>query len=275
MKYPFLISIPHGGVEIPAEVAGRFALTGKEIHWYCDPSTRTLFDFGGSVEATIDTPVSRMVIDLNRPPLPLPPRDPDGIIKVRTVDGRQVYRPGQLPDLPLIHRLMMRWYFPYHQRIDDLIDRYPVRIAFDCHSMLPYGSAEQNDAGKCRPLICLGNYGDENGRAKPGSLTTCPSEWIVHLAESFREEFCGTGEVAINTPFSGGFISNAHYWRKGIPWIQIEVNRALYEPEITPTYRPAAIEEQIAELRHKIWQILTRFWAGIAVEALMEESSRS
>jgi formiminoglutamase len=97
----------------------------------------------------------------------------------------------------------------------------------------------------------------------------------VHLAESFREEFCGTGEVAINTPFSGGFISNAHYWRKGIPWIQIEVNRALYEPEITPTYRPAAIEEQIAELRHKIWQILTRFWAGIAVEALMEESSRS
>jgi formiminoglutamase len=275
MKYPFLISIPHGGVEIPAEVAGRFALTGKEIHWYCDPSTRTLFDFGRSVEATLDTEISRMVIDLNRPPLPLPPKDPDGIIKIRTIDGRSVYRPGQLPDLPLIHRLMMRWYFPYHQRIDDLIDRYPVRIAFDCHSMLPYGSAEQNDAGKCRPLICLGNYGDENGRAKPGSLTTCPSEWIVHLAESFREEFCGTGEVAINTPFSGGFISNAHYWRKGIPWIQIEVNRALYEPEITPTYRPAAIEEQIAELRHKIWQILTRFWDRTAVEALMEESSRS
>ena len=167
MKYPFLISIPHGGVEIPAEVAGRFALLEQEIDWYCDPATRTLFDFGGSVEATIDTPVSRMVIDLNRPPLPLPPRDPDGVIKVRTVDGRQVYLPGQLPDLPLIHRLMMKWYFPYHQRIDELIDRYPVEIAFDCHSMLPYGSAEQNDAGKPRPLICLGNYGDENGGQSP------------------------------------------------------------------------------------------------------------
>jgi len=270
MKYPFLISIPHGGVEIPAEVAGRFALSEKEISWYCDPSTRTLFDFGRSVEATLDTKISRMVIDLNRPPLPLPPKDPDGIIKTRTVDGRSVYRPGQLPDLPLIHRLMMRWYFPYHQRIDELIDCYPVRVAFDCHSMLPYGSAEQNDAGKCRPLICLGNYGDENGRAKPGSLTTCPPEWIVHLAESFREEFCGTGEVAINTPFSGGFISNAHYWRKGIPWIQIEVNRALYERENSPISHSAVMEDHVTELRRRIWQILARFWdatpAGMPTE---------
>ena len=271
MKYPFLISIPHGGVEIPAEVTGRFALLEQEIDWYCDPATRTLFDFGGSVEATIDTPVSRMVIDLNRPPLPLPPRDPDGVIKVRTVDGRQVYLPGQLPDLPLIHRLMMKWYFPYHQRIDELIDRYPVEIAFDCHSMLPYGSAEQNDAGKPRPLICLGNYGDENGRAKPGSLATCPADWITRLGDAFREEFGGTGDVAINTPFSGGFISNAHYWRKGIPWIQIEVNRALYEPQDTPVHQREMTEEQIPALRNKIWSVLTRFWDGIAVEMSRED----
>ncbi len=266
MKYPFLISIPHGGVEIPEEVAGRFALSVQEISWYCDPATRTLFDFGQFVEALIDTEVSRMVIDLNRPPLPLPPRDPDGVIKVRTVDGRQVYRPGQLPDISLIHRLMLKWYFPYHQSIDELIDKNSVRIAFDCHSMLPYGSAEQNDAGKRRPLICLGNYGDENGQAKLGSLTTCPSEWIARLADAFREEFRGTGEVAINTPFSGGFISNAHYWRKGIPWIQIEINRALYEYEAPLAQQPAVIEGQIPELRCKIGEILTRFWDGISDE---------
>jgi len=118
MKYPFLISIPHGGTEIPEEVAGRFALLPEEISWYCDPATKILFDFGHRVESSIDTPISRMVIDLNRPPLPLPPRDPDGIIKVRTVDGRQVYLPGRLPDMDLIHQLMLKWYFPYHQRID-------------------------------------------------------------------------------------------------------------------------------------------------------------
>ena len=260
MKYPFLISIPHGGMEIPAEVAGRFALLDQEISWYCDPATRTLFDFGRSVEAAIDTSVSRMVVDLNRPPLPLPPKDPDGIIKVRTIDGRQVYRPGQMPDLPLIHQLLLKWYFPYHQRIDELIDRHPVRIAFDCHSMLPYGSAEQNDAGKRRPLICLGNYGDENGRSKTGSLTTCPPEWILHLADLFREEFQEPGDVALNTPFSGGFISNAHYWRKGIPWIQVEINRELYESGTFRVRHSAVTEERIPVLRRRIWRILARFW---------------
>ena len=258
-------------MEIPAEVAGRFALLDQEISWYCDPATRTLFDFGRSVEATIDTSVSRMVVDLNRPPLPLPPKDPDGIIKVRTIDGRQVYRPGQLPDLSLIHQLLLKWYFPYHQRIDELLDQHPVRIAFDCHSMLPYGSAEQSDAGKRRPLICLGNYGDENGRPRAGSLTTCPPEWILHLADTFREEFAGPGEVAINTPFSGGFISNAHYWRKGIPWIQIEINRELYESGIFNARQSSVTEERIPDLRLRIRRILSRFWEDLPATVPPEE----
>jgi formiminoglutamase len=271
VKYPFLISIPHGGVEVPSDIAGRIALSEQEIRRYCDPATRALFDFGRSVEATIDTSVSRMVIDLNRPPLPLPLKDPDGVIKVRTIDGRDVYLPGQLPDLPHIHRMMMKWYFPYHQRIDELIDRYPVRIAFDCHSMQPYGSVEQSDAGKARPLICLGNYGDKNGRAKPGSIITCPQDWIARLAKEFRKEFPGSGDVALNTPFSGGFISNAHYWRKGIPWIQIEVNRILYESCGTPTQTGDVIDGQIPALRGRIWPVLARFWDGITADAHPDE----
>jgi len=260
MKYPFLISIPHGGVRIPPEVAERFALPEPDLLWYCDPATRHLFAFGQSATAMIDTEISRMVVDLNRPPLPLPPKDPDGIIKTRTIDGRQVYRPGCLPDLTLIHWLMMKWYFPYHQRIDEIIDRGDIHLAFDCHSMLPYGSTEQNDAGKQRPLICLGNYGDENGQAKPGSLTTCPPEWILGLAETFREEFSGAEDVAVNVPFSGGFISNAHYWRKGVPWIQIEINRVLYEDHPCNIQRSSVRQERIPALRTRIWQTLTRFW---------------
>lgn len=262
-RYPFLISIPHGGTGIPGEVQERIALSADELAWYCDPATRELYDFGGAVATTISTPVSRMVIDLNRPPLPLPPKDPDGIIKVRAVDGRSVYLPGQFPDLETIHRWMMKWYFPYHQRIDELIDRYPVRIAFDCHSMLPYGSAEQADAGRCRPLICLGNYGEEQGRARPGSIATCPPSWIRRLADEFGREFYGPGNVAINTPFSGGFISNAHYWRKGVPWIQIEVNRALYEPSSQEKSMEPAHAGTVPELRQRIQGVLARFWDGL------------
>jgi formiminoglutamase len=259
-RYPFLISIPHGGTRIPPELDGRLQLGKKDIRYYSDPDTRKLFGFGGRVAAHIEAEISRMLIDLNRPPLPLPPRDPDGIIKIRTVDGRPVYREGKVPDLPLIHKLLMAWYFPYHQKIDDLIDDRGVAIAFDCHSMLPRGSGEQKDAGKKRPLICLGNSGDRTGQAGKNGLTTCPPGWVQELALEFRKEFSLGREVAINNPFSGGFIANAHYWRKGIPWIQIEVNRALYEPgrhEI-PEESPACYSGR--ELRERIWHVLTRFW---------------
>jgi formiminoglutamase len=262
-RYPFLISIPHGGTEVPEVVRPHLLLDEDELRYYCDPQTRMIFGFEDRVAAFIDSPVSRMIVDLNRPPLPLPLRDPDGIIKVRTIDGKEVYRPGELPEMHLIHNLLMTHYFPFHQRIDELIDRHPVRIAFDCHSMLPAGSRFQKDAGKLRPLICLGNNGDRQGRAKKGSIATCSAEWITALADVFRQEFIVGKEVAINNPFSGGFISNAHYWHKGVPWIQIEINRSLYEPGESSAGFDQEIPDRSIWLREKIWNVLTSFWRQI------------
>ena len=258
--YPFLISIPHGGTEVPDIVRPLLLLDNDELSYYCDTCTRSIFGFEDRVAAYIDTPISRMIVDLNRPPLPLPPRDPDGIIKVRTIDGRNVYQPGLVPDMNLIHHLLKNHYFPYHQQIDELIDRQPVRLAFDCHSMLPYGSADQKDAGKSRPLICLGNNGDRRGRARKGSIATSSVEWITTLAGVFKEEFSFDREVAINNPFSGGFISNAHFWHKGIPWIQIEINRSLYEPERSSVHTPEEQHDRVIRLQEKIWNVLTTFW---------------
>jgi len=272
MRYPFLISVPHGGVEVPPEVSGRLALGPGELSLYCDPGTRTLFDFGTTVEAFIDTPVSRMVVDLNRPPLPLPPHDPDGIIKVRTIDGKSVYLPGQFPDTALVHSLLMKWYFPFHQQVDDLIDRRGVAIAFDCHSMLPVGSREQKDYGRLRPLICLGNNGDSRGRPRKNSIATCPESWVTSLADAFREEFSLDREVAINNPFSGGFISNAHYWRKGVPWVQVEINRSLYEPG-EKTGSSMESHRNILRLRETIWKALTRFWENARREAVPHQAT--
>jgi formiminoglutamase len=258
-KYPFLISIPHAGTVIPEPVQHAVRLSPDTLRYYADPDTHRIFGFRSRVAAYIDTPISRMIIDLNRPPLPLPPKDPDGIIKSRTPDGEEVYLPGKFPDLMLIHNLMMGYYFPFHQRVDELIDRGSVEIGFDCHSMFPVGSFGQKDAGKLRPLICLGNNGDLRGAPKKRGITTCPPEWIEGLAGTFREEFSLGCEVALNKPFSGGFISNAHYWRKGVPWIQIEINRSLYEccDGRTP-------EKTVPELRKRIWNVLTRFWDSVS-----------
>ena len=252
--------MPHGGTEVPGNIRSRLLLKDEELRYYCDPSTRVVFGYKDRVAAYIDTPISRMVVDLNRPPLPLPLRDPDGIIKLRTIDERDVYRPGQLPDMHLVHDLLMTYYFPFHQRIDELIDRQPVRIAFDCHSMLPFGSKSQKDAGETRPLICLGNNGDRQGRARKGSIATCSAEWITTLAGVFKDECSFEKEVAINNPFSGGFISNAHYWHKGIPWIQIEINRVLYEPDRSSDRPAGETHERVIMLKEKIWHVLTTFW---------------
>ena len=129
--------------------------------------------------------------------------------------------------------------------------------------MLPFGSTFQKDAGKVRPLICLGNNGDRQGRAKKGSIATCSVEWITTLANTFMEEFSVGKEVAINNPFSGGFISNAHYWHKGIPWIQIEINRLLYEPDKLYSRTEPEIQDRSIWLREKIWNVLASFWNKI------------
>jgi len=263
-KYPFLVSVPHGGTEVPACVRDRLALNDEEIRYYCDPATLTIFGFRKQVAAYIDTKVSRMVVDLNRPPIPLPGKDPDGVIKRKTIDGKEVYLPGKFPDMEFSRQLMMEYYFPFHQEVDELIDSHNVRIAFDCHSMLSVGSCGQNDAGEKRPLICLGNNGDHHGRAKKNGVITCPEEKVRALAEAFREGFGLRSGIAINDPFSGGFIVNAHYWRKGVPWIQIELNRSLYEEDGHDghlTGRPDP--ERVKELNRKVWEVLTCFWDSI------------
>ena len=257
-RYPFLISVPHGGIKVPPEVSGLCNLEVKELTHYSDPGTRHLFDFHDRIAAFIDTPVSRMIVDLNRPPYPLPPRDPDGLIKRQTVDGSHVYLPDRYPDIRLIHTLLVRYYFPYHAEVDRLLDTHAVQIAFDCHSMLPIGPLTQKDAGKERPLICLGNNGDRRGRPRRKGLVTCPPEWVISLSREFREVFSLDHEVAINDPFSGGFIINSHYWHKGIPWVQIEVNRSLYEEG--ESRGNGIIKERMSDVREKIWRTLTGFW---------------
>jgi len=212
-RCPFLISVPHGGTEVPEIIRPLLLLDEDELRYYCDPNTRVVFDFKDRVVAYIDTPVSRMIVDLNRPPLPLPLRDPDGIIKVRTIDGREVYRPGQVPDMLLIHSLLRTYYFPFHQHIDELIDRQPVRVAFDCHSMLPFGSRLQKDAGKVRPLVCLGNNGDrQEGQEKAA---------LLHVLQS------GLPFLRI---FSGRSFPLAAKWQSTIPFPV-----ALFQMHITGT----------------------------------------
>jgi formiminoglutamase len=255
--YPFLITVPHAGTEVPHEVADRIALTREDLRYFSDPSADDIYDFGDRIASCLGVPISRMVVDVNRSPFDLPPRRADGVIKSRTNDGRPVYRNGAEPSVTMIHRLMMRYYFPFHECIDHLLDEHTIRMAFDCHTMLDRGPPSSPDPGLVRPLICLGNHGDGDGNPLPHRLATCPAQWIRLLADEFSRAF-PEGRVAINDPFGGGFTSIAHYWHRGIPFVQVEANRCLYED-----HDGTVVSERVHETRERIWLALSRFWARV------------
>ena len=259
-RYPFLVSIPHGGTSVPPEVRGLVNLSRKEIVFNSDPHTRCIYGFDDAVEALVDFDVSRIFVDTNRPPYDYPPRTQDGVVKVITQDGTLVYRKGLVPGRALIGTLLQNYYHPFHERLAGALDTRPIEIAFDCHSMLPRAPPVRRDAGRERPLFCLSNRGDRNGMPqKKGGLVTCPPEWLRALAGSFQAEFDGEGRVAMNDPFRGGFISTAHHRRTRVPWVQVEINRGFYETE------DRRVEEAgLAELRGRIFSAVAGFWDEVS-----------
>jgi len=258
-RIPFLISIPHGGVEVPEELEDRLALSAQDRRYYSDPCSPEIFDLSDTAEAEATTSISRLAVDLNRPPYHLPPGHPDGVVKTRTVDGKAVYREGRVPDPRLIHRMLLRHYFPYHDGIDRKIDSGRIRLGLDCHTMLPVGPPFHRDAGRERPLICLGNNGDLVGNPLPGRLTTCPPAWLQALSREFNREFPRPGAVRLNDPFAGGFVCIMHFWRRGIPWIQVEVNRSLYGGD-SPDGIPPPGSPRLLDTRERVRRALLGFW---------------
>ena len=99
-----------------------------------------------------------------------------------------------------IETLLDRYHRPYHRTLDRPASTGSFRLGLDCHTMAATGPPVGPDPGAKRPLVCLSNADG-----------TCPSEWLVALADCFRRAF-DTDDVRINEPFRGGHIIRRH-WR--------------------------------------------------------------
>lgn len=219
-KLPILLSIPHGGTEIPPELKDRVILSSADLFDDSDAFTREIYDLGDRVSAVISTEIARAFVDVNRAPDDLPPENPDGVIKSHTCYRKVIYRKGLEPDEVLIKELLAKYYFSYHQRIQQILadKSISIELALDCHSMAAVGPAISPDRGKKRPMICLGNvYGKSCSQAVAEALAHC-----------FRQAFSlNDDEISINRPFAGGYITRK-YGGHPLPWIQVELSRALY-----------------------------------------------
>jgi formiminoglutamase len=247
---PVLISIPHGGTEVPRELEGKISTSRGDILEDIDVFTREIYDLGSQVRRVIQTPIARTFVDLNRAPDDRPPANPDGVVKTVTCYGKQIYHQGRQLDGDQVEQLISRYYAPYHRRIRDALSQGGFEIALDCHSMAAIGPAASPDPGMRRPPICLGNaYGK-----------TCGSEAIEKLAECLAQAYgLELGDVAINQPFAGGYITRT-YGADPVPWIQVEISRALYLAQ--PWFNPELWEvaaERLDALRSRFYDPLECF----------------
>ncbi len=233
-KLPVIISIPHGGTQVPKKVQGIFQLGEQEVLRDGDTWTREIFDFKEKVLELVETQVPRVVLDLNRGIDDLPPENFDGVVKTKSVFLNPVWEDPQGLEEVYRNHLIEKYYKPYYQKISDALNNPAIKLGVDCHSMLPENPFDKT--AEKRPMFCISNRGGKRGELLKEPLSAS-TELILFFKESLEREF-GKGSVKMNDPFTGGFITRYFGMKKGVPWIQLEVNRSMYLPskgEITPS----------------------------------------
>ncbi len=275
---PLLLSVPHGGVWVPAEVKHRCRLELPDLLNDGDTWSAYLYDLRDRVRAFLRFPVARAVLDVNRAPGDRPPQNPDGVVKTVTVDGKTVWRDPRRLSREQVDEMLERYYHPYHQGLVRAAEDREILLALDCHTMLERAPASSSRPGELRPLVCLSNRGDSSGEPLDGPVTAPPA-LLRALGAALQERLPGLAAgliterllqspaagasgkvpgdalpaVCLNYPFRGGQIIKRHGNAGGgsaaqpagagsLPWIQVEFNRALYMsgPALTARPDPAA-----------------------------------
>jgi formiminoglutamase len=171
---PLVVSFPHTGADIPAEIEERFAspwLARKDADWWID----RLYDFAGDLGATtLRTAISRSIIDVNRDPSGAslyPGQATTELCPTTTFDGEPLYRPGGEPTPAEIARRRATWFDPYHLALDTEIARLRAVhgrvVLYEAHAIrsviprlfegqLPVFNLGTNSGASCDPALTAG-----------------------------------------------------------------------------------------------------------------------
>lgn len=216
-KHPILVSIPHSSIFVPADLRQRMLLSDFQIRAHSDLYTDLIFDVKNA--HVIKSKISRLVTDLNRAPDDIELEAKlcnDGVVVSVTENGERIYK--RPPSVNSIFKRVEKYHNKYHEAIDAMAT--DVKFFIDGHSMSNVGPVTKNDAGKERADIVLGNR----------SYTTCSREMTHKIAKFFSSKGF---KVKVNDPYEGKYIIGYHCSRRGLPGMQIEVNRKLFMNEKT------------------------------------------
>ncbi|HEY2590662.1 MAG TPA: N-formylglutamate deformylase [Steroidobacteraceae bacterium] len=139
---PLLVSFPHTGTDIPADIEPRLAsgwLARKDTDWW----VHRLYGMTRDLDATtVRTTMSRTMIDVNRDPSGAslyPGRATTELCPLATFDGEPLYVAGSEPDAAEIAVRRTQYFEPYHIALAAEIERlraeHRLVVLYDAHSI--------------------------------------------------------------------------------------------------------------------------------------------
>ena len=250
---PLIVSIPHSGTDIPAEIESELVsgwLARKDADWWVEK----LYDFAPALDATIvRTAISRTVIDVNRDPSGkslYPGQATTELCPSTTFDGEPLYKKSSHPpDSTQIAARRLHYFNPYHDALADEIARlrnmHERVVLFEAHSIRSHV-----------PRLFEGELPNFNIGTNSGA--SCASE----LARTV-EAVCDASRFSwvTNGRFKGGWTTR-HYGepQMGVHAIQLELACRGYMEDpakISDKNWPAPYDEARAgEMRKCLYAIL-------------------
>ncbi len=260
MKIPAFIIIPHGGYLVPEEMADYSTLTEFDCFIEADTSANQIFNLSTETLGFIDSEVSRLFIDLDRPPYSMPPVSQDGVIKKETSGGKAIFGEDCFPDEIALASMLKRYYFPFHSAIEKIMKSGEPAMVLECHTMMPVAPERAPDAGSPRPLIFI----EDMVETRRGAVRTCPTRlsagFMEELEKSFRDEDAtAAGRAITGQPEKNRYVLGK-YGRDNIPMLRVSISRSLFLNEKDFSYEFMSVNPlRIEDLREKFLTALRRF----------------
>ncbi|HXQ31844.1 MAG TPA: N-formylglutamate deformylase [Steroidobacteraceae bacterium] len=249
-RSPLVISLPHVGTAIPAEIARRMTPRARQVEdtdWHVD----RLYRFARVAGASwLQARLSRYVIDLNRPPDDhslYPGQASTGLCPPASFSGESLYAASP-PTAAEVGARRERYWMPYHDALKLLIAgarrRHGFAVLLDAHSIrsvvprlfagrLPDINLGTNDGRSCDPLLAAG--------------------LVAQLAT--QRDFTHV----LNGRFKGGYITRTYGEpHAGVHAVQIELAQAAYMDESGHSFEDS-LAEPLRNLLRSLVAVLAKF----------------
>ena len=241
---PLLISIPHAGTEVPPSILSRLSALASglpDTDWFVD----RLYGWAPGLGAgMIVAPLSRYVVDLNRPPDDRPLYNAKetslltGLVPLTTFAGGALYAAGDEPDGREVNERVLAYWKPYHDCLQEELERirkaHGHAVLLDAHSILSRV-----------PLLFEGKLPDFNLGTNAGQ-SAAPGLRKDALTILQRKPYT----AVMDGRFKGGYITR-HYGNpnSGVHAIQLEMAQCAYMQEDPPGWIRERAEDVQSVLR--------------------------